>query len=78
MGNSESQNSEGGSRASSTALPEMRTCYYEILEVERSDATTADDIKRVSPAPMLLHASDFRVPVGLPSTCAQISSRQKP
>jgi hypothetical protein len=48
MGNSESQNSEGGSRAGGTAPPEMRTCYYEILEVERSDTTTADDIKKVS------------------------------
>jgi hypothetical protein len=47
MGNSESQNSEGGSRPSGTAPSEMRTCYYEILEVERSDATTTDDIKKV-------------------------------
>ena len=47
MGNSESQNSEGGNRASGAAPSEMRTCYYEILEVERSDATTSDDIKKV-------------------------------
>jgi hypothetical protein len=48
MGNSESQHTEGGSRTSGgTAQSEMRTCYYEVLQVERSDSTTTDDIKKV-------------------------------
>jgi len=50
MGNSESQQQDGdnsGARQRLAASPEMRTCYYEILEVERSDATTTDDIKKV-------------------------------
>jgi hypothetical protein len=48
MGNSESQQAgQGGDNRSAAASSEMRTCYYEVLEVERSDSTTADDIKKV-------------------------------
>ena len=48
MGNSESQQPEQGDNDRSVAgSSEMKTCYYEVLEVERSDATTADDIKKV-------------------------------
>ena len=56
MGNSESQLPDGGVAAS----PEMRTCYYEILEVERSDTTTTDDIKKVS-YPVIFLPSSFLV-----------------
>jgi len=50
MGNSESQQQDAGdtgARQRLAASPEMRTCYYEILDVERSDTTTTDDIKKV-------------------------------
>jgi hypothetical protein len=46
MGNAESQ--QPGGAPTGTASAEMRTCYYETLEVERSDSTTSDDIKKVS------------------------------
>jgi hypothetical protein len=46
MGNNESQASEQGSAAAITSN-EMRACYYDVLEVERSDATTAEDIRKV-------------------------------
>jgi hypothetical protein len=49
MGNSESQQPRQGDNndGSGTASSEMRTCYYEVLEVERSSSTTSDDIKKV-------------------------------
>jgi len=47
MGNSESQQPGEKGTTSQTASADMRTCYYEILEVERSDSTTSDDIKKV-------------------------------
>jgi len=50
MGNAESrQNSNSGqvpSRESATG--EMRTCYYDVLEVERSSATSVEEIKKAS------------------------------
>jgi hypothetical protein len=46
MGNSESQQSNEARTREETS-PGMRTCYYETLEVERSDSTTTDDIKKV-------------------------------
>src|SRR5271170_2056543 len=47
MGNSESQQPEGGERRAEVASSsEMRTCYYEILEVERSISTSSEDIKK--------------------------------
>jgi hypothetical protein len=49
MGNSESQQGEG--RPDIREPSEMRRCYYEVLEVERSDSTTTDDIKKVLPFP---------------------------
>lgn len=52
MGNGESQQDgerEGGGRQQGLAAStEMRTCYYQVLQVERSDATTTDDIKKVT------------------------------
>jgi hypothetical protein len=50
MGNSESQQESGthGAPHGLAASPDMRTCYYEVLQVERSDATTTDDIKKVA------------------------------
>ena len=49
MGNCESQEpgQKGENKIAGAPSSEMRTCYYEILEVERSDSTTADDIKKV-------------------------------
>ena len=48
MGNAPSQQpGEESSRTDTT----MRTDYYELLEVERSDSTTTDDIKKVSNFP---------------------------
>ena len=46
MGNSESQQGENSTK-SSKDIAEMRRDYYEILEVERSELTTTDDIKKV-------------------------------
>jgi hypothetical protein len=45
MGNAESQ--DPGDTSGHTGSGEMRRCYYEVLQVERSDSTTADDIKKV-------------------------------
>jgi hypothetical protein len=45
MGNTESQHPGESNREEGTT--EMRTDYYEVLEVERSDSTTSDDIKKV-------------------------------
>jgi hypothetical protein len=45
MGNTESQQPGDNTKEGGTA--EMKTDYYEVLEVERSDSTTADDIKKV-------------------------------
>ena len=51
MGNSESQQESGGHGAQQglAASPNMRTCYYKVLQVERSEATTTEDIKKVEP-----------------------------
>jgi hypothetical protein len=46
MGNAESQQPRGPQADAESS--EMRTCYYEVLEVERSESTTTDDIKKVS------------------------------
>jgi len=46
MGNAESQQ-PGQEDERSLTSNEMRTCYYEVLEVERSDATSTEDIKKV-------------------------------
>jgi hypothetical protein len=50
MGNSESQQDSGGHGTAHgvAASADMRSCYYDVLQVERSDATTTDDIKKVS------------------------------
>jgi hypothetical protein len=45
MGNTESQQPGGAQKEAASS--EMRTCYYEVLEVERADSTTSDDIKKV-------------------------------
>ena len=44
MGNAESQQPEEEGTRQDTA---MRTDYYELLEVERSDSTTTEEIKKV-------------------------------
>jgi hypothetical protein len=74
MGNSESQQ-QGESTANAVSF-EMRTCYYEILEVERSDATTSDDIKkvfRVLPIAKMRISLNINV-VGLPTVGSKIPS----
>lgn len=80
MGNSESQQpgSEEDNR-SAAAFSEMRTCYYEVLEVERSDSTTADDIKKVhNPFPLTITSRNWTVTdfkfKGLPTTSVEIPS----
>ena len=61
MGNSESQQpGPEDNNGSAAASSEMRTCYYEVLEVERSDSTTADDIKKVhNPFPLTITSRNW-------------------
>jgi len=47
MGNAESQQQAGQDHRGPGTSNEMRACYYEVLEVERSDETTTEDIKKV-------------------------------
>jgi len=64
MGNAESQ--DPGDTSGQTGSGEMRRCYYEVLQVERSDSTTADDIKKVR-RPLYPKLPPALVPWSIPS-----------